>query len=432
MKHFLVMLSFMCISAFVWALDDPLPGDFAGTMVYSGKEGALLTLEIPKEAYQGSMRPDLGDIRVFDASQKPVPFTIRDSPKELFIPSPEEVPFFIWDGGNENNMPLGTDIEINTSGSVVRIKNQGTIQKSSSVFLVDLSFLNYTPTALKVGTENQGGNFNTPVSIYYSKDLSNWIPFDKKQILASFGGNIQDTLELPVAEEMRYLLVSFGREAAPPVSMTVFFKEEEKAGIYHEVIIQGKKSSDGKRVNYNAEAFYPVEAIDFILAEADSIPVLIKSRLHEKDEWKLQARGTIYRYNSGNTIVKSPPFEIYSSAMPYLELESTGEIPFSSVPECVFRWKAKELIFPARGNGPWTLAFGNANCGPLQTEEILPLDSSRIFEPAVFTGEMRFEKTFLPIANKSNYRVIILWVFLGLAVIGLSVLAYAIAKSMKI
>ena len=434
MKQFFFILSLIFVSSFARA-EDPLPKDFAGNMVYSGKEGVLLALEIPMEVYEGSMRQDLGDIRVFDASEKPVPFVIRERPRDFFTPSPEEIPFFVWDGGNENNLPSGTDIEINTSGSVVRIKNQNSAPNNSSLFLVDLSFLDYRPELLKVKTGNQEKNFNTPVSIYYSRDLSNWSSFDKKQILASFGGNVQDTLELPGAKDMRYLLVSFesvrGREAVQVAGMTAFFGEEEREGKFQEVIVRGARSSDGKKIGYNTQAFYPAETIDFILSEADSVPVLVKSRLNEKDEWNARFRGTIYRYNSGNGMVKNPPFEIYPPAIPYWELETTGEIPFSSAPDCVLRWGVKELIFPARGKGPWTLAFGNADCVPLGKAEIMPLGPREEFEPAVFTGVMRFEKKELPQEAKYNYRTIILWVFLGIAVLGLSVLAYSIVRSMK-
>ena len=435
MKQFFFVLSLLFICAFAPALDDPLPKDFAGAMVYSGKEGVLLALEIPMEVYEGSMRQDLGDIRVFDAAEKPVPFVIRERPKVFFTPGPEEVPFFVWDGGNENNLPSGTDIEINTSGAVVRIKNQNNAPDNSSLFLVDLSFLDYKPVLLKIKTENQGRNFNTPVSIYYSGDLSNWTGFDKKQVLASFGGNVRDTLELPEANDMRYLLVSFesagGREAIQVASMTALFGEEEREGKFQEVIVRGKKSPDGKKVNYNAQAFYPAETIDFLLTEADSIPVLVKSRLNEKEEWNARFRGTIYRYSTGSGIAKNPPFKIYPPAMPYWELESTGGIPFSSEPDCVLRWGVKELIFPARGKGPWTLAFGNADCIPLGKGEILPLGPREDFETAVFTGVMRFEKAGLPVEAKNNYRTVILWIFLGIAVLGLSVLAYTIARSMK-
>ena len=414
----------------LWAVEDPKLEDFDGTMVFSGSEGSLLMLELPEEVYRGLKQKDLGDLRIFDASKKPLPFIIRNHPKEVFTPFPEEVPFFVWDGGRENQFPANTDIEINTSGGVVRIKNQGSFPGSSPVYLVDCSLLDYVPSSLRIESLNQGKNYNSLVSIHYSKDLSNWISFDKKQILASFGMNVQDTLELPAAENMKYLLVNFEGGAPPPVRMTVFFAPEERDGVYHELIVQGRKSKDGKKVQYVLESYFPIESIDFILAEADSIPVLVKNRYSEKDEWNVQVRGAIFRYNSAGNIVKNKPFIITSQA-PYWELETTGELLFSTAPECVIRWKQRELIFPARGNGPWTLAYGNAACAPFGTGELLPPGGSEEPEKAVFTGEKHYEKKNLSSSTVFTSRNFIPWVLLGAAVIILSLLAFHIAKSMK-
>ena len=432
MRWLIPFLLILFISFPAWAADNPKPGDFDGAMFYSGREGSLLVLDVPPEVYQGLRQGDLGDIRIFDAAEKPVPFFIRERPGEWFTPAPEEVPFFVWEGGKENNFPANTDIEINTSGGVVRIKNQNHLSGSSPVFLVDLSLLKYSPSKLTVKIENRGNNFNTPVSIHYSGDLSNWRSFDKRQTLASFGGTVQDILELPetTIKNMRYLLITFSRETPPPVNMIAQFEVRERPASYHEAVFQGIKSSDGKKVNYNTESYYPIETIDFILSEADSIPVLIKNRFAIKDEWNVLSSGTLFRYNSAGGIEKNPPFEIESQA-PYWELETSGALPFNSIPECLIRWKPREIIFPARGKGPWILAFGNANCQPQGQGELLRLTGKEELEPAFFTGEKRYEKTELPELKENNYRVLILWIFLGAAVIILSLLAFTIARSMK-
>ena len=410
------------------------PEDFAGAMVYTGKEGSLLKLELNEEVYQGLMRPDLGDIRIFDASGNPVPFIVRDKPKEIFTPPPEEVPFFLWNGGKENNLPANTDIEINTSGGVVRIKNQNSAPENQSVYLVDLSFLEYSPSELRVVSETQQ-NFNTSVTIHYSGDLSEWRAFEKRQVLAYFGGRAQDRLELPENSFSRYLLLSFAREAPPPLGMTVYFKQQEKPAEYREVIVKGQKSRDGKKINYETGAFYPAESVDFILEEADSIPVLIKNRLSEDEEWNIITKGTLYRYNSASGIVKNPPFEIahrgLTSRALFWELESTGDLPFTTTPDMTIRWTLKEIIFPARGMGPWTLVYGNPDCAPLSSAGLLPSGIGEELEPAIFTGEKRFEKSSPVVQKEKNYRIYFLWAFLGAASLALTILAVSIAKSMR-
>ena len=429
MKKFFIILQITLLSFWIWAADDFKPEDFAGTFVYSGKAGSLLLLEIPEELYHGIRRPDLGDIRIFDASDNPVPFNMRTHPAEIFTPDPANVQFFNWNGGNENNFPVNTDIEINTHGGVVKIKNQNNLKESNSVFLVDLSSLKYIPSKLKISTANNGRSFNTPVSIHYSDDLTDWSSFDKKQILASFGGNVQDTLELPDSSYMRYLLISYGREAPKPLSMKALFGPQEKPWKYHEARFAGKKSSDGKKINYNTGSYYPIESIDFVLSETDSIPVIIRSRHSENDDWEIEDRETIYRYNTSGGIEKNDPFETRSRS-PYWELEASGGLSHNSIPEMVIRWKLREIIFLARGQGPWTLAYGKADCPPLQGGS-LSIAAGTETESALFTGEKRYTETAMPAAEKQFNRQYLLWAFLAAAVIILTILAFNIAKTMR-
>ena len=426
-----LMINITFIFSFpVWAQEELKPTDFAGAMVYSGTEGSLLKIEIPMEVYKGLRRPDLGDIRIFDAKGILVPFMIRDKPKEFFTPQPEEVPFFLWEAGKENSFPLDTDIEINTSGGVVRIKNQNAASEKPPVYLVDCSLLKYTPSGLRVGIKTLM-NFNTPVTIHTSADLSEWKLFERRQVLAFFGGRAQDALELPGNTWFRYLLISFTREAPPPQSMTAFFIQQEKPGEYRELTFKGKKSSDGKKIQYETSAFIPAETIDFILEEADLIPVTIKSRSSPDEEWNTITRGTIYRYNSATGILKNEPFDIarsgYSSA-PFWELEASGDLPFSAAPDLALRWTPKEIIFPARGSGPWTLAYSKSDC-PRLSGGFLPSVIEEELEIAIFTGEKRYEETILAAAKEKNYKVYILWAFLGTAALILTILAISIARS---
>jgi hypothetical protein len=429
----------LLLSPFRAGADDrPKPKDFDGAMLVTGREGSLLLLEIPAEVYRGLRRPDMGDIRIYDAAEIPVPYTIRGRGGELFTPAPEEISFFAWNGGRENNLPSETDIEINTSGGVVRIKNQSLVPGSSREYLADLSLTKFIPSALRINMDNRGNNFNAAVSVLYSGDLSSWRSLDRRQVLASFGGTVQDTVDLSALHGLpavRYLLLRFDGGAPSPLGMTLIFSEQEKAAEYHELIFRGNLSSDRKKVNYLLEGFFPAESIDFILAEADSIPVLVKNRGNEKDEWSVRASGTLFRYNSADGTIRNPPFELNPgrnfTQAPFWELEASGELYFSAAPELLIRWKPGELIFPARGKGPWTLAYGNAACAPLGRGELFPLAGDAELQAAVFTGEARYERTSGAPPKERDYSIYFLWAFLAAAALILTILAFSIAKSMR-
>jgi hypothetical protein len=422
----------------------PKPEDFAGAYGLTGQEGSLLRLELPVEVFMGAERPDLGDLRIFDADGVPAPYVIREPPEQMVTPPPKDIPFFIWKQEDEKTLLTGTDIDINTSGGVVRIRNQGRDEGSAPVYLADLSGLyqtdqpdaaNRAPSELLIETAHGGRFFNTPAALHYSSDLSHWTAFEKKQILAFYGsaGVSRDTLALPRGEKFRYLLIRLDRDAPALEKITARFDPFPVPAGIREKTIPGAISGGGKTAAYHTGGFYPVFEIDFVLPSADSFQVTIRDRYWEDMDWNDRGRETIFRYNSpGGEPRKNSPFSISSSA-PFWQLGVSGERAFTGPPELVIRWKMRELIFLALGKGPWTLAYGNAVIGP--PEEGLPQleEGDAELLPALPTGLASYEPRPGERAErlKEEFGLWILWGVLILAVIVLSALAFVIARSMR-
>jgi hypothetical protein len=416
--------------------EGPKLEDFAGAMVLSGAPGCLLRFEIPEEIYRRVERPDLGDIRIFDSQKVPVPFIIREAPQVSRTPPPEDAPFFIWNQGREKALPGNTDIEINTQGAVVKIKNQEPQVSAAQVYLLDLSGLSYSPVSLMYEADHKGGYFNAAVVIHSGTDLGRWRLFEKKQIIAYYGNSVAGygALEVPPGSP-RYLLLSPDEGAPPPLKIRAHFADVAVPAHIKETRVSGEKSPSRKTVRYNAGAYYPLVAIDFRLPEPDSIQVLVKNRFSENEEWVLRARETLFYYNTGETgeARRNKVLEIRSSA-PFWELETAGELPFGTAPECFMRWTAGELIFLSRGNGPWTLAYGNRNYGPPEEASLNPEEESKILT-ATATGKgwytpREVSGPKLPV-NFRDYGQWFLWGSLIIAVLVLSILDFYRARSMR-
>jgi hypothetical protein len=423
----------------------PRPEDFAGYLVLSGKPGVLLRFELPEEVYRGLERPDRGDLRVFDAAGALVPFLVRKIPPEEFTPEPAELPFFPWNGGEEKALPKGMDIEINTSGGVVRIKNRNPEPGRSPVYLADLSGLAQAPGSLRLSLDHRGNYFNTPVSLDGGREPGDWRAFSKRQILAWYGnsGANRDTLELPAGEGSPYLLIAMEGNAPPLTGILAFFNPLKVPAPRRESSWAGEKSGDGKFVRYRVEGYYPEANIDFALQEPDSIPVTVRSRFDEGEDWIFQGRETLFLFRAdggaddqapgrANSLPqKSGPLEI-STLAPLWELEAAGELSFTQVPRCVVTWTPEELVFLARGEGPWTLRYGNPGAAPLSEP---PLDGAALSPgedlPRAFPAwPGGYEKRAASPAAKGEYGRWILWGVLVLGVVILSVLALSIAGSL--
>jgi hypothetical protein len=411
--------------------------DFAGSLVLSGTRGSLLKLEIPEAVYQGLMRPDRGDIRVFDREGSPVPFVIRPVPGLAFTPPPEDLPFFSWERENDEALPSGTDIVINSQGTVLNIKNRGR-SSLTRAYLLDLSGIS-PPSLLSISLGKEGEFYNTAARIYSSADLSRWREFEKRQTLAWFGdsGANREFLELPRGNS-RYLLLTFDRPDLPIRKVSALFEEREIPPPPREKTIAGEWQGEGRRViDYFTGGFYPLKAINFPLPQADSIEVLVKNRFTTEEEWSFVARTSLFRINSGtgSEALQNGALELNSSA-PYWELEAAGDLDFSAPPVCTIQWDPRELVFLGRGEGPWTLAWGNGDWGPpdsgdLKLSELAGDAGTPEIENARPLGEPRYRAGAAKPQPEKDWGQFVLWVILILSTLLLSGLAFSLARSMK-
>jgi hypothetical protein len=412
----------------------PKPEDFAGTLTLSGYSGSLMALELPEYLYQRLERSDLGDLRVFDASGSLVPATLRKPPKQSITPPPEPAPFFIWKTPSRTprSLPNNRDIEIDAAGGVVKITGAQENSPEPPAYLVDLSGLSRQPEKLNVTVEHGGRFFNGVAILHSSSDLNQWRVYDLKQTLAYYGNSGADREELTIPPDAKYLLLSFEGNVPPIKGVEAHFAPFDAPAVLRETRIAGKKNPPGTAIQYNTQGHYPISSIDFRLQEPDSLPVYIKNRFRSDEPWRILAQERIYRIYSGTSgeLQTNTPFGLNSPA-PYWELEINGERRFESPPDCYIHWEPYELIFLARGPGPWVAAYGNAGYPPL-SEDGLALPHGKIFPSAEVVREGAYKPRDPESGSPVQWSR---WVLLGsliLGALGLSGLAVYIAKRMNL
>jgi len=360
-----------------------------------------------------------------------VPFVVRPTPGKVEVPPPEEIPFFLWMEEPGRILPNNTDIEIDTAGTVLRIKNQGTSARAQPVYLLDLSALDFIPAELLLEMDEQQF-FNTTAILFSSLDLNTWKEINKRQTIAWYGnsGASRTIIELP-GEKIRYLLLRFDRGELKPSRIFARFNDMEVPPPAKETVIGGGQLNPDKRsIEYNVGGFFPLVSVNFKLRENDSVDVRVKNKIAEADDWNFIANLTLYRLNSATgDFLYNRPLKT-SSCAPYWRIETLGEFVFSSPIECYITWKPYELIFLGRGEGPWTLSWGNADFGPvtggLRLDEY-PDESGItvagiVGEPVYRLREKQIQK---------GWKQWILWAILIAAALILLTLAYVTVKTMN-
>ncbi len=114
-------------------------------------------------------------------------------------------------------------------------------------------------------------------------------------------------------------------------------------------------------------------------------------------------------------------------------LEAKGDIPFVAAPTMLVEWKPSELLFLARGAGPWILAFGRRE---IVRQPDLPLGSFNTAKPAKLIADLPVIQPAKPAtalreqkpASPAGY---VLWGVLGGSIILLVVITLAIARQVR-
>ncbi len=409
------------------------PDDFAGQLTLAGVEGEVMWLELPQMVYEHVERTDFGDIRVFDASGMPVPFEVRKPKRLSTTPAPVALSFFPWQPDEDNFLPSGTDIQIDATGAVIKLNNKAGSGAESATYLIDTGGLQSGGYSLKLSFKNPEEDFNSPVEVRFSNDLAGWKLYDKKQTVARFGDKEKTEhfrVEIP-KKSPRYLLLNLGESAPKLAGVEAVFDPQSRPGKLQASVFTGVKSSDGMEVVYDTGGYYPIVAINFILPKPDTMNVDVKNRMTEKAPWAFKAEGDIYRFKpdaKGNER-KNAPFEIDSRA-PHWLLHSTGPVPFVNAPDMEIQWEPYKLVWLARGEGPWILAYGNHDSGMVFDNNLRLVDDGTLLEASI-VGEERYTPRSEPAAfMDADKQQWMLWAVLILAVLVLSGFAYVVAKGM--
>lgn len=419
---FITLIIFAVYTSF--AQERPEPDHFAGRMTVIGVTGSLLVLEIPEELYQGLERPDLGDIRVFDTDGIPVPFVVRGSPTETINPPPEDVPFFIWNPANNQKAPNNRDIEIDITGAVVRITG---VQETPAVptYLVDLSSCAVSPISLEIDFDHNNNFFNSAAEIQTSSDLTNWQVFNNHQSVAYYGNNDINRSLLEIPKDIRYALIKFTQTTPQVKNIKAVFAPYTIPAKTKESIFSGIKNKDNKSVYYDTKGHYPVLSIDFRFNEPDSIFVQIKNQIDYPDgsvHFLKQER--IYRINYADGARTSPPIEVRNTGR-HWTLTAEGESLFANIPDCYVTWEQMELVFLARGKGPWTISYGNTAYGTANENALTLTDADTFLQAEIL------ENVYTPRAGEKK-PMEWSWILWGVMIIAaglLTILAFFAAKS---
>jgi hypothetical protein len=446
----LLLAPAMCVAA-------EKPQDFAfGLPVQVDGREALYEVEIPASVYQGVARPDLGDLRVFNAGGEPVPFALEPrTALRAQTPLPVAVKYFPLYGEQPADLDgLRLKVEKSGGGTVVSVKTEGAqpaAKRRLLAYLVDVSGLKQPYQALELDWRQDTDSVATNLRVEASDDLNNWTTVVARAPLVrvEYGGQRleQRTVEFQprTAKYLRLSWPSFRQGDGPvysdPLELTRVMvragdiaPEPERA--WKEVLPEpGDRPGE---YLYDLGGQYPVERVRFGLPQDNTVArVEVLSRSDPRRDWQPATSAVVYRLTQQGHQVSSPDLAVASNTNRYwlLRVDQKGGGLGSGVPHLSAGWVPHKLVFAARGSGPFLIAYGSSKVQPAAypIETVVPGWRSDQ-QPKVARAEVLPERLLggaAALRRQFDYKLFGLWGVLGLGVLLLAWMAWRLTKQMR-
>ena len=427
--------------------------DFAYGIRFDVPAGtAVAAMSMPEQVYANTYRRDLGDIRVFNANGEPVPHMIRYAKTQsaeapwrslAFFPIPEQVATMAGD--------YRIFVRTGPDGAVVRVDPLSGIVPTdpARTFLIDLSRVGRSLAQLRLGWQRGETNLMATLAVDASDDLVAWTTVQQRSVISDirYGGRrlLNNTIALNPSKKRYLRLRQLG--SGPAINLTRIDGRLQPQG---RMAIRAFLKTDGQPVpespgvfEYRSTGAYPVDRVNLIFGQANSMAeATLESRNDPKATWTRRFKGLFYRIDLDNTVLTSTPkpVPITMDRQWRLTVDASDSTIGSGVPRLEIGYRPHDLFFVARGNGPFTLAFGNAAAKPLN------VNVAALFEGIGRHRENGLERwvmpqgpqlvlggpqRLLPQPKPLPMRRIVLWSALLAGVLVLAVMAWRLARRLK-
>lgn len=348
------------------------PGEFAYAVpVRAEGTGAFYRVTLPQPVYEGVVRGDLGDLRVFNGAGEVVPHAFQK--RETKAPASQPllaVPLFPLHGeARQHPGRAGIHIQTRTDGTIVSVQpaEAGPAADAQlSGYVADLSAHKGSVTAVELERPAGAGPFVGRLTVEGSDDLAGWRLLVREAPVLSLASGAAQLQRLRVEfppQSVKYLRLTWpsGAAAIELAGVRVEPGSGQPEPQRHWKTVTARHD---KNYEYQIEpgGQFPADRLRVRLPQPNTVaPVEVLARSKPGDPWRVLARTVLYRVNSDQGEVVSP--DIVLPPVPgrvLLRVDGQGGGIGKDMPNVEIGWVPHELVFAARGAGPFQIAYGKA------------------------------------------------------------------------
>ena len=374
------------------------PGQFARAVrIEGGTEDSHYRFTLPADAYRGVTRSDLGDLRVFNGAAEPVPYAFVPLRPEKHKPAVHAAKLFPLRGEEAKGLD-GVNIRIHQDkgGTSIDVSTTSTSKERKLLgYLLDASSLKEPPLeALLLDWQAREG-FTGTARVEGSEDLKSWrtlVGGASVLYLEHAGQRLErKRVELHGARS-KYLRVSFTGVPADftlkQARLELRPRRVEPAREWLSLV--GKEVADRPgEYEFDTGGHFPIDRLRFALPQVNTVAQVhvlarqteeIRSRRERRsrveENWRPAASATVYRLRRNGAEVTNADIVVGPNASRrwLLRVEQRGGGLGSGEVRLEIGWVPHEVVFAARGEPPFTLAYGMkiAKPGALPITSVLP------------------------------------------------------------
>jgi hypothetical protein len=427
------------------------PADFAYRLpLEAAGDAAFFRVDVPAAVYEGAVRSDLGDLRIFNRDGAavalaflPRPTTEREAAPAVTLPLfPLRVDAQRRDLGDLSlsvrRGPAGTTIDLTTRDG------QAVAAQRLAGYLVDASEQKDPLTALTLPLP-AGSNLTTRVRVDGSDDLVNWrmLAASAPLLDLEYAGRrlSRDRIEL-AGGPAKYLRLTFDAGQPAPELATARGEFADRTidmpRQWRDVPGTPDKERSGD-YDFDLGGAFPVDRLTLQLPEINTVaPAQLFARASPKDEWRPAGATVFYRLRQDGGDATNPPFAVNGGKARYWKVRidpksgGIGDKP----PQLSAGWYPQTLIFTARGSGPFELAYGSVQAQPaaLPIETLVPGYDRLTVVPARFPlaqpGVPNVAPAMAALRQPMDLKRWLLWGSLALATVVLGWMALRLSREM--
>ena len=423
------------------------PADFAAQVPLSvSGEGPWYRLELPLGVQLKARHTDLSDLRVFNAAGEPQAYALAREPAQTRENRTlHDVKWFpLYNSADATERAPSVRVQSNTNGTLIEVQPSSQLEAGEEElrgWLLDASRIKAPLQQLILDWTSDRDGFQR-FSIEASDDLQHWQSWGEGQVARlTFADERVEQHEVGLpGQPARYLRLLWSSPQSAPALTSAQLESANPRTLPLPLVwsqpLAGTRVKAGEYI-WQLPMGLNVQRLQIELNQPNSLaPVTLSGRRETSLPWQTLTSGLLYRLTQNGQDVVQNELQLPGQTVQQFKLtvDERGGGLGAEAPTVRFAVRSTQLVFLARGAGPYTLALGNATvkAANLPLSTLIPdynaAKLAALGKATVEGGVVVTPAATVPAVADPNWKKFGLWAVLLLSVLFLGAMAFSLLR----